>query len=582
MAFNSPELSARDGAPENRAAKLDDSAFAVLPYVPAEWLDDAFSRHVPADLELVLRYKIVPVSWIPSLVLHAVVTQEALRQARRLGLKAVARISPASYRAAVRRHHGRLLLHKAVLGLAKMQPELSARRRLSGGQKAIITGFAAGAAALALLEDFRALAFAASLAGMLFFTLVVAVRVFCLLPSPRALPGAAPPLPEETLPTYSVLVPLFRETAVLDQLFRALLSLDYPPDRLDIKLILEEEDTPMHRAVAGLALPPHFEVIVVPGGKPQTKPRALNYALQFARGSLVTIYDAEDIPDWQQLRQAAAAFHAAPADLACLQAGLAFYNPGVNWLTRQFAAEYAALFKVMLPALAERELPILLGGTSNHFRRRCLEAAGAWDAFNVTEDADLGLRLARLGYGCGVLASDTLEEANMELGNWLKQRRRWLKGFLQTWLVHMRAPFQLSRDLGAGGFWIAQCLTLGVFGSALLHPLLLAFGIWSLLPGNMARLPNALPAHLAAGAALAILIGGYAAAMTLAAKGLSRQGLKRRWPVIATLPIYWLLMSVAAWQALWDFIVRPFHWHKTRHGISAVRTSTRPGAQQRR
>lgn len=582
MAFNSPELSARDTALERGAGRLDDSPFAVLPYVPAEWLDDAFSRHVPADLELVLRHKIVPVSWIPSLVLHAVVTQEALRQARRLGLKVVARISPASYRAAVRRHHGRLLLRKAVMGLAKMQPAMSARMRLSAGQKAACTGLAAGLAAMAFLEDIRAVTLAASLAGMLFFTLVVAVRIFCLLPSPRPPAGVAPLLPDEALPTYSVLVPLFRETAVLDQLIRALLSLDYPADKLDIKLILEEEDTPMHRAVAGLALPPLFEVIIVPGGKPQTKPRALNYALQSARGQLVTIYDAEDIPDWQQLRQAAAAFHAAPADLACLQASLAFYNPGVNWLTRQFAAEYAGLFKVMLPALGERGLPILLGGTSNHFRRRCLEAAGAWDAFNVTEDADLGLRLARMGYRCGVLASDTLEEANMEPGNWLKQRRRWLKGFLQTWLVHMRGPIQLHRDLGADGFWIAQCLTLGVFGSALLHPLLLALGIWSLLPGRMAALPNTTAAHLTAGLAIAILVGGYAVAMTLAAKGLSRQGLKRRWPVIATLPIYWLLMSVAAWQALWDFIIRPFHWHKTRHGFSAARPSARPGAPGRR
>lgn len=547
--------------------------------MPAEWLDDAFSRHVPADLELVLRHKIVPVSWIPALVLHAVVTEEALRQARRLGLRVVARISPASYRAAVRRHHGRLLLHKAVAGLAKTQPGMSARVRLSAGQKTIGMGLAASLTALAFHEDARAVALIASLAGTLFFTLVVALRVFCLLPSPRPPRGAAPLLPDEALPVYSVLVPTFRETAILDQLIRALLSLDYPADRLDIKLILEEEDTQMHRAVAGLALPPRFEVIVVPGGKPQTKPRALNYALQFARGSLVTIYDAEDIPDWQQLRQAAAAFHAAPGDLACLQASLAFYNPGVNWLTRQFAAEYAALFKIMLPALGEHGLPMLLGGTSNHFRRRSLEAAGAWDAFNVTEDADLGLRLARMGYRCGVLASDTLEEANMELGNWLKQRRRWLKGFLQTWLVHMRSPIQLYRDLGTDGFWIAQCLTLGVFGSALLHPLLLAFGIWSLLPGNMARLPNSTAAHLMAGFAVAILAGGYAVAMMLAAKGLSRQGLKRRWPVIATLPLYWLLMSVAAWQALWDFIVRPFYWHKTRHGMAATRPSARPPAR---
>ncbi len=538
--------------------------------MPEAWLDDAFHRHVSDDLVLVLGHKIVPISWNPPLVLHAVVSEEAWREARRMGLKVVARISPADYRAALQRHHGRLLLKMAVFGLARHQPEMSASVRFSAPQVFVIAGLVAGAALLGMLKGAGALSFAAAIAGTLFFAFIVAIRIYCLLPLPRPPAHDPPGLRDEALPTYSVLVPLFKETEVLGQLIRALIAIDYPKEKLDIKLILEEGDVRMHQAVAEFALPPHFDIVIVPQGNPQTKPRALSYALQFAWGSLVTIYDAEDIPDLRQLRQAAATFAVAPNEVACLQATLSFYNPGDNWLTRQFAAEYAALFRIMLPALAKRGLPILLGGTSNHFRREALEASGGWDPFNVTEDADLGLRLARLGLRCDVLSSNTLEEANMELGNWLKQRRRWLKGFLQCWLVHMRQPLRLYRELGAFGFWTTQCLTFGVFCSALLHPFLLAFGIWNLTPDSIAKLPSTVPAYLLAGTSVTILIGGYAVAMIMAARGLALEGMRRRWSVIASLPCYWLLMSVAAWLAVWDFAVWPFYWHKTRHGLSSM------------
>jgi cellulose synthase/poly-beta-1,6-N-acetylglucosamine synthase-like glycosyltransferase len=570
LTYNSPERLAGDIASSFQDTGTNYSEFDVLPIIPPSWLDDSFCRHLPDELELVLRHKIVPVSWIPPLVLHAVVSERAMHEAWQKGLKVVARIAPAHYEAAVRRQHGRLLLRTAVRGLAKHQPEMSASRRLSAMQAAIIAGLAGGAAILGFTNGAGILAFAAAVSGTLFFTLVIAIRIYCLLPSPLPRPPAPPDLADNALPIYSVLVPVFRETAILGQLIRALMGIDYPNERLDIKLILEEGDIPMLRAVAQFTLPPHFEIVVVPAGKPQTKPRALSYALQFVRGSLVTIYDAEDIPHSQQLRLAAAAFAAAPSEVACLQASLSFFNPDASWLTRQFAAEYAGLFNLLLPALAERGLPILLGGTSNHFRREALETCGGWDPFNVTEDADLGLRLARLGFRCDVLASETLEEANLELGNWLRQRRRWLKGFLQCWLVHMREPFRLYRELGTEGFWTAQCLTVGVFGSALFHPFLLAFSIWSLSPGNITMLPNTVFSHLLAGTSVAVLLGGYVVSMAMAAQGLARQGMKKSWRVIASLPCYWLLMSVAAWLAVWDFAIRPFHWHKTRHGFSSA------------
>jgi len=404
--------------------------------------------------------------------------------------------------------------------------------------------------------------------------------VLCLLP-PVQRPGELVPATAEIdWPVYSILVPLFRETAVLDQLMAALRLLRYPEDRLDIKLILEADDIVMQRAVAGLALAHHYEVIVVPAGLPQTKPRALNYALQFCRGELLTIYDAEDIPEPDQLEKAAMHFAAAPPGLACLQAQLSFYNPAENWLTRQFTAEYATLFGELLRTLDNHNLPLPLGGTSNHFRVKVLREVGAWDAWNVTEDADLGLRLARLGYGTGVLDSITYEEANMRLGNWLSQRARWLKGFLVTWLVHMRQPLQLMREVGPAGFWASQALTLGVFVSALLHPLcMLATVILAVLYPALPQ-GTGLGYVLLSGVNLSVLMAGYAVSIMLTRRALRRRGISGWRGTLATVPLYWMLMSCAGWMALWQFLVRPFHWNKTEHGLSSP-ARVRPGPARR-
>ena len=331
----------------------------------------------------------------------------------------------------------------------------------------------------------------------------------------------------------------------------------------------------MQRAVAGIRLPSHFEVIVVPAGKPQTKPRALNYALQFCRGELLTIYDAEDIPEPDQLRKAAEKFAANPPQLACLQAQLVFYNPNENWLTRQFTIEYAMLFSVLLPVLANHRLPLLLGGTSNHFRIEILRQVGAWDPYNVTEDADLGLRLARNGFDTATLNSRTFEEANTRPINWLKQRARWLKGFFGTWLVHMREPRRFLNEVGPAGFWVAQAMTLGVFASALLHPLclvgsLLLYAFYPLLPEGAGIALTGL-----AGLNLFILLAGYGVTIAVGLRALRRRGIFGWYLPLATMPFYWLMMSVAAWFALWQFIAAPFHWNKTEHGLSRMQRRMR-------
>jgi len=273
------------------------------------------------------------------------------------------------------------------------------------------------------------------------------------------------------------------------------------------------------------------------------------------------------VPEPNQLRQVAGEFLNADERLACLQAQLTSYNPNENWLTRQFTVEYATLFGLILPALAARNLPLTLGGTSNHFRTHILRKVGGWDSHNVTEDADLGLRLARLGFRTGVVNSFTDEEANSQFVNWLAQRARWLKGFMQTWLVHMRNPVRTGRELGPTGFWTLQALTAGNFVSALFHPFLLALTLWLLITDP----PHAsVSTMMLASLNLEVFVLGYGVAMLAGVKALRRLGLKGWWFTIATMPFYWLLMSLAAWLALWQFIFAPFKWNKTEHGLSKL------------
>jgi glycosyltransferase involved in cell wall biosynthesis len=256
------------------------------------------------------------------------------------------------------------------------------------------------------------------------------------------------------LPTYSILVPMYRESAeVMARLIAHLNALDYPRDKLDIKLICEADDSETIAALKHLHPPETMEILAVSPSSPRTKPKACNVALAHVRGDYVVIYDAEDAPAPDQLRRAVAMFRDAPANLACLQAALNYYNREENTLTRMFALEYSALFRLLLPALERLGLPIPLGGTSNHLRTDILRAVGGWDAFNVTEDADLGVRLAYFGYTTRTLPSLTLEESPITLGAWMKQRTRWIKGYIQTWLVFTRDARELKRRLGARGYY---------------------------------------------------------------------------------------------------------------------------------
>lgn len=391
---------------------------------------------------------------------------------------------------------------------------------------------------------------------------------------PPATPDGDLPQQPARLPVISLLVPLFQEREVAGHLLARLDRLDYPRDRLDLCLILEEGDHLTRAALDAASLPAHAQVVEVPQGTIRTKPRAMNFALGFAHGSIIGIYDAEDCPDRDQLLQVARHFARAGPQVACLQGALDYYNDRSNWMARCFTLEYASWFRVILPGLVRMGLAIPLGGTTLFLRRHVIEEVGGWDAHNVTEDADLGIRLARRGYRTEMLASTTGEEANARIWPWVRQRTRWLKGYALTWAVHMRNPPRLWHDLGPWRFFGVQVVLLGTFCQFLLAPV--AISLW-LLP-LFGRSP--LPASLSV-ALLMLFLFAEAVNAVAAGLGVIRAGKARLMAAIPLLHLYFPLASVAAWRALAQIFDNPFHWEKTAHGIFAPLTGAAPLSRPR-
>ncbi len=465
------------------------------------------------------------------------------------------------------------LSHIAVNALAERDPAMSARQVLTRRQGAglvtavftlLLALLFAPATTLVVLSALLSLFY---LGSMLFRGLLVvagAGRGQGL--EDKALAEAAARLTEAELPSFTILVPMYKEPEVLPILLHALRSLDYPAAKLDIKLVLEEGDRETVEAAIAMDLEGIFEIVLVPPSQPKTKPKACNYALQFARGDHLVIYDAEDKPEPDQLRKVVAAFRRGGPKLACVQCRLNYYNARENWLTRMFTLDYSLWFDLMLPGLQRLRAPIPLGGTSNHFRTEVLRALHAWDPFNVTEDADLGIRMAQKGWRVAVIDSTTYEEANCRAGNWIRQRSRWIKGYMQTFLVHTRRPAALWQAMGPVGLLGFVFFIGGTAVSGLLSPVLWAILLaFLLLPPGFGE--GALPPVLAYVAIINLLAGnGLFTWLTMLAP------LRRRWldlsPLGLTAVAYWAMMSLAAWKALWQLATKPFYWEKTQHGLS--------------
>ncbi|MEM7494040.1 MAG: glycosyltransferase family 2 protein [Pseudomonadota bacterium] len=356
------------------------------------------------------------------------------------------------------------------------------------------------------------------------------------------------------LPIYTVMIAAYKEADVMPQLAQALRKLDWPDDRLDIMLLLEEDDSETLPAALHARFPKGTRIITVPNGLPKTKPRALNFGLARAKGEFICIFDVEDRPHPSQLKAAYAKFCHSGPELVCIQAPLIGANANRGWLAAHWSLEYAVQFRFLLPALAAIQAPIPIGGTSNHFRRTSLIDAGGWDAFNVTEDADLGLRFSRLGWQVQAINLGTLEDAPTTLRDWKAQRSRWIKGFIQTWLVLMRRPSLTLKQLGWRNFIMLQ-LTLG---GAILAPV--AHG-----PLFIVLLASVLVDQLSPGAAgWALLITGWLVTLSgdLAAPGVPLRG---RLLGALTRIFYWPLHSIAAAMALYEMVTRPHYWAKTPH-----------------
>jgi cellulose synthase/poly-beta-1,6-N-acetylglucosamine synthase-like glycosyltransferase len=372
-------------------------------------------------------------------------------------------------------------------------------------------------------------------------------------------------LDPSTLPTYTILVPLYHEGKMVSRLVGGLGRLAFPTEKLDVKLLLETDDDETIEAVRVVNLPSWVEPVIVPPGYPKTKPRACNYGLAAARGEYLVIYDAEDQPDPDQLKKAVVAFRRVPDDVVCIQAKLNYYNPRQNVLTRLFAVEYATCFDLFLPGLNATGSPVPLGGTSNHFRTSALRTLAGWDAWNVTEDCDLGTRLYAAGMSVDILDSTTLEEANSRTGNWIRQRSRWIKGYIQTYWVHTRRASKLVQEFGWARFAAFQLFVGGSVLTLLLNPIL-----WLLTAAYFLTRYHAIepvfPAPVYYAGLLNLIFGNFLfvyvnlfGPIQRGDYGLAKFGL--------LMPYYWVLMSIAAWKGALQLLTRPHFWEKTQHGL---------------
>lgn len=377
-------------------------------------------------------------------------------------------------------------------------------------------------------------------------------------------------------PVYTILCPLYKEALVVPQFIAAMQAIDYPKRQLEVLLLLEEDDTETIDAIRAMDLPGFFKITIVPPSLPKTKPKACNYGLQRASGEYAVIYDAEDIPDPLQLKKAVIAFEGSGANIGCIQAKLNYYNWNQNILTRLFTLEYSLWFNLILTGLQSIKAPIPLGGTSNHFKTKMLRDLGGWDPFNVTEDADLGIRLAKRGLKTAVLDSTTLEEANSAIGNWLRQRSRWIKGYMQTYLVHMRDLREFGRKSRRIDMITFQLVIGGKVVSMLVNPLLWAMTIGYFLYrpvlGPVIESLYLVPVFYIG--AVSLIIGNFLY-LYYYMIGAARQGRPELIIFAVFVPFYWLMMSIAAVYALRDLMTRPFHWHKTKHGLHLKKASVR-------
>jgi glycosyltransferase XagB len=547
-----------------RTAKLDPSVVRLL--------DDKVARS----------YQCLPIKWIGNRLLVAIVdpSQESIKEDLRILLKAPLIFTVTSefdINWALDRVYRATYIEDSIAGLLYRNPEESAFQTFTNQQlmeALILILMMFVFAFLAPIQFF--ILVNAVFGAFYFFTTIyrfwLATRSNSESLTIQVKEDEIQAMEDRDLPIYTVLIPVFHEKEVLGQLLDSIQSMHYPKEKLDVKLLFEESDSRTIEAARNIRPPGYIEFIIVPDSIPRTKPKALNYGLVAARGKFTVVYDAEDSPDPDQLKRAVLAFRRASSEVICLQAKLNYYNSHQNWLTRWFTIEYSVWFDLVLPGLDSTNVPIPLGGTSNHFYTEKLRQLGAWDPFNVTEDADLGMRMYKRNYRTAIVDSTTFEEANSDLWNWIRQRTRWVKGYMQTWLVVMRHPYQLFKSLGWKAFLSFQITIGGSPFVLLMNPIYWVItALWFV--GKWGIIPNVFPGIIFYTSLFNMLTGNflfvYLNLLATYRRGdydLSRYALLT--------PFYWVLMSLAAWRAIWQLLTQPFYWEKTIHGLHIDPLST--------
>jgi cellulose synthase/poly-beta-1,6-N-acetylglucosamine synthase-like glycosyltransferase len=457
--------------------------------------------------------------------------------------------------------------HTASIG---PPPEEQALRLLGPRQRALYLSLAV-LVIVALVVDWHTSLIWLNGIVAAFYILVTLYKLVVILTSVRraslvtVTPEEIAALDEATLPTYTILVPLFHEAAVVPKLVESLGALDYPKDKLEILLLLEEDDAETLAALQALKPGKPFRGLRVHNTYPRTKPKACNVGLSHATGEFLVIYDAEDRPEPDQLKKAAAGFRRFGPEVVCLQAKLNFYNQGRNLLSRWFTTEYSMWYDLYLPGLSHFHAPIPLGGTSNHFRRSALMHLGGWDPYNVAEDCDLGIRLYKRGLRTQILDSTTWEEACSHAGFWVRQRSRWIKGYMQTFFVHTRRPLLTLTALGPAGFLHFLVLTGGMFFSYLINPLYWLLTLaWIVFRTRVVG--EYFPAPVFIMGFFCLFLGNFALVYGNML-GCCRRGYYSLVKYVLAIPPYWMMISVAAWKACWQLFFNPHYWEKTKHGL---------------
>ena len=490
---------------------------------------------------------------------------------------------------AIERVYREIHMKKALLDLYYRNPDESAHKVLFPSQKYFIIGVIVALVVSYLVNS--ALTFAFLFAAVnVFYFLINPVKLYISLRGFRGakvtrLPQAEINDAESTeLPVYTILVPVYHEAAVLPQVMRNLYQMDYPKEKLDVKILMEEKDEETiseakklglfgnpRKEVNGIPTGKYrdflkiFEPVVIPEADITTKPRACNYGLLRAKGKYCVIYDAEDKPGKDQLKKAAITFSSVPDDIACLQSKLNFYNAKENLLAKWFSIEYAYWYDYYLPGLDRTGAPIPLGGTSNHFRTNQLRELGGWDPYNVTEDADLGVRISRRDLKTQMLDSYTYEEATIKVPSWIRQRSRWYKGHVQTFLVHMRHPKKLLHDLGWKKFFLFQL----TFGGAIFMPIINPF-LWVIAAISFAvpwLFTGLVFLPLQFICVFNLVVGNMAYLLLYFVTCIDEKNYNFV-PLASAMPLYWVLISIAAWRGLLQLVTKPFYWEKTLHGVS--------------